>query len=140
MNLVFPAVGSVWRNIKHQTLYKVLYAGSHTETGEPLVVYQGIGDNTPADPDDVWCRPLAMWRDKFEELPDLPKDPEKFILDVLNKYGVLSAEDLKESLLREGIEGHSSSLWKLAEEGKVYFDNDWRLRLKCQTSQPQFKQ
>lgn len=60
-----PVIGSLWRNNKKQTLYKVLYAGTHTETGELLVVYQGIGDNAPAAPDDVWCRPLEMWHNKF---------------------------------------------------------------------------
>lgn len=63
----FPAVNSIWRNHKTQGLYIVRYAGSHTETGEALVVYQGYDNNEPADPDDVWCRPLKMWHDKFEE-------------------------------------------------------------------------
>lgn len=62
----YPAVNSVWRNLKKRTLYKVLYAGTHTETGEALVIYQGIEENAPADPDDVWCRPLSMWHEKFE--------------------------------------------------------------------------
>ena len=64
----FPAVNSVWRNLKKGTLYKVLYAGTHTETSEALVIYQGIDDNSPADPDEAWCRPLAMWHEKFKPL------------------------------------------------------------------------
>lgn len=68
MSEAYPAIGSIWLNNKKQALYKVLYAGTHTETGEALVVYQGIGDNEPANPDDVWCRPLKMWREKFTEV------------------------------------------------------------------------
>lgn len=63
--LAFPAIGSTWLNNKKQTLYKVLYAGTHTETGEALVVYQGVGENAPVDLNEVWCRPLAMWHEKF---------------------------------------------------------------------------
>jgi hypothetical protein len=63
----FPAVNSIWINNKTQKPYQVLYLGRHTETGEPLVVYQGIRDNAPLNPSDVWCRPLEMWRSKFTE-------------------------------------------------------------------------
>ncbi len=65
---VFPAIGSLWINNKTQRQYKVLYAGAHTETGEALVVYQGVGENAPADPGDAWCRPVEMWDEKFTPL------------------------------------------------------------------------
>jgi hypothetical protein len=66
--LAYPATGCLWRNIKTNKLYVVRYAGTHTETSEALVVYRGVADNAPADPNDVWCRPLWMWQHKFKPM------------------------------------------------------------------------
>lgn len=67
----FPAIGSVWRNLKKDTLYRVLYTGTHSETGESLVVYQeAVGDHT-INPNHVWCRPLLLWHLKFERVTEV---------------------------------------------------------------------
>lgn len=54
-------------------IYKVTAIARHTETLEPMVVYESIGG------DSVWVRPARMWFDeieyngkkckRFEELP-----------------------------------------------------------------------
>ena len=40
-------------------LYRVLYVARHSETLEPMVVYQALYGNG-----DVWVRPAAMWNEQ----------------------------------------------------------------------------
>ena len=39
--------------------YRVLYVARHSETLEPMVVYQALYGNG-----DVWVRPAAMWNEQ----------------------------------------------------------------------------
>lgn len=66
--------GGIYRHFKGN-LYKVLHVAKHSETEEPMVVYQKLyGDH------DIWVRPLDMFLDykevdgkmvkRFEEVPD----------------------------------------------------------------------
>ena len=42
-------------------LYKLLYVAKHSETLEPMVVYQALyGDHG------IWVRPAAMWNERVE--------------------------------------------------------------------------
>ena len=55
--------GGVYRHYKGN-LYKALYVATHTETEEPLAVYQALyGEYV------IWARPLAMFLDDVT-LPD----------------------------------------------------------------------
>jgi len=55
--------GGVYRHYKGN-LYKALYVAIHTETEEPLAVYQALyGEHG------IWARPLAMFLDDVT-LPD----------------------------------------------------------------------
>ena len=55
--------GGVYRHYKGN-LYKALYVATHTETEEPLAVYQALyGEHG------IWARPLAMFLDDVT-LPD----------------------------------------------------------------------
>ena len=41
--------------------YRVLYIASHSETLEPLVIYQALyGEGK------IWARPLSMWNETVE--------------------------------------------------------------------------
>jgi hypothetical protein len=53
-----PREQTIWRNVKTDHLYTVLLNGTHTETGEELVIY------TKGD-DAVWVRPLALFLERF---------------------------------------------------------------------------
>jgi hypothetical protein len=47
----------VYRHFKGKE-YQFLYLAKHSETLEPLVVYQALyGDHA------VWCRPASMWNE-----------------------------------------------------------------------------
>lgn len=51
----------IWRHFKGQE-YRVLAIARHSETCEPMVVYQALyGDG------DVWVRPAAMWNETVEQ-------------------------------------------------------------------------
>ena len=53
-------VGEKYLHFKNK-LYQVLAIATHTETGEPLVIYQalyGAGE--------IWVRPAAMWLETVE--------------------------------------------------------------------------
>ena len=54
----YPIPGQIYKHYKGG-LYEVLFMVSHSETGEPLVIYKSIlfGSN--------YARPLSMW---FEEI------------------------------------------------------------------------
>ena len=55
--------GGIYRHYK-DNLYKALYIATHTETEEPLAIYQALyGDYG------IWARPLAMFLDDVT-LPD----------------------------------------------------------------------
>ena len=42
-------------------LYRLLYVAKHSETLEPMVVYQALyGDHG------IWVRPAAMWNERVE--------------------------------------------------------------------------
>ncbi len=42
--------------------YRVLYIAKHSETLEPMVVYQALyGDG------DIWARPASMWNETVEK-------------------------------------------------------------------------
>ena len=50
----------IWRHFKGNE-YRVLAVARHSETLEPMVVYQALyGDGG------VWVRPLAMWNETVE--------------------------------------------------------------------------
>ena len=49
--------GGVYRHYKGN-LYKALYVATHTETEEPLAVYQALYGEYG-----IWARPLAMFLD-----------------------------------------------------------------------------
>lgn len=55
--------GEVYRHYKGN-LYKALYVATHTETEEPLAVYQALYGEYG-----IWARPLAMFLDDVT-LPD----------------------------------------------------------------------
>ncbi len=55
--------GGVYRHYKGN-LYKALYVAIHTETEEPLAVYQALYGEYG-----IWARPLAMFLDDVT-LPD----------------------------------------------------------------------
>ena len=56
-------LGATYRHYKGN-LYKALYIAKHTETEEPLAVYQALyGEHG------IWARPLAMFLDEVT-LPD----------------------------------------------------------------------
>ena len=55
--------GGVYRHYKGN-LYQALYVATHTETEEPLAIYQALyGEHG------IWARPLAMFLDDVT-LPD----------------------------------------------------------------------
>ena len=55
--------GAIYRHYKGN-LYKALYIAKHTETEEPLAIYQALyGEHG------IWARPLAMFLDEVT-LPD----------------------------------------------------------------------
>lgn len=55
--------GGLYRHYKGN-LYKALYVATHTETEEPLAVYQALYGEYG-----IWARPLAMFLDDVT-LPD----------------------------------------------------------------------
>ncbi|MBQ2837627.1 MAG: DUF1653 domain-containing protein [Peptococcaceae bacterium] len=55
--------GGIYRHYKGN-LYKALYVATHTETEEPLAVYQALYGEYG-----IWARPLAMFLDDVT-LPD----------------------------------------------------------------------
>jgi hypothetical protein len=52
---------NLYRNKKTGVPYKVISLGTHTETKEPMVVYQ----NSSLE-GSVWVRPLDLFKQKFE--------------------------------------------------------------------------
>ncbi len=53
-------IGGVYRHFKGR-FYKVLNLATHSETKEPMVVYQALyGDKL------IWVRPAAMWLEEVK--------------------------------------------------------------------------
>lgn len=51
----------IYRHFKGNE-YRLLYIATHSETLEPMVVYQALyGDNG------IWVRPLSMWTEEVEK-------------------------------------------------------------------------
>ncbi len=53
---VYPEIGKTYQHYKGGK-YKVLTMATHSETGEPLVIYQSILFGS------IYARPLSMWFD-----------------------------------------------------------------------------
>lgn len=53
----------IYKHSKKGKLYRVLGVAKHSETLEPLVVYEALYDN-PASK--LWVRPAAMWTELVE--------------------------------------------------------------------------
>lgn len=68
-------------------LYTILGQGTHSETGEDVIIYQNDADNR------IWVRPLTMFHDLVE-----------YKGDVVNRFDALDyvckVDDLKEDLPR----------------------------------------
>jgi hypothetical protein len=56
-------VGAFYTHFKTKNLYKVIGIGKHSETLEPLVVYEAQYDNTESK---LWCRPLEEFTGEVE--------------------------------------------------------------------------
>lgn len=50
----------IYRHFKGN-LYRLLYVASHSETLEPMVVYQALYGQQG-----IWVRPAAMWNESVE--------------------------------------------------------------------------
>lgn len=67
-----PTPGSKWRHFKG-TVATVITVAKHSETGEPLVIYECSGNAGRTNHEDgVYARPLAMFlsevdRDKYPD-------------------------------------------------------------------------
>ena len=52
--------GQIYKHYKGNT-YRILAIAKHSETLEPLVVYQDLADSAK-----IWARPIAMFEDTIE--------------------------------------------------------------------------
>ena len=52
-------VGKTYQHYKGN-IYKIIAQGKHSETEEPMVVYQSVKSG------EVWVRPKSMWNDKID--------------------------------------------------------------------------
>ena len=62
--------------------YSVLGMGTHTETGEDLVVYVNVNE-----PDKIWLRPERMWNEEVYVGGSKGKVPRFEPLDLPSKKG-----------------------------------------------------
>lgn len=63
---MIPSPGSLYKHFKG-SYYRVIGVGTHTETGERLVIYHKEGDSK------LWVRPLDMFSSKVDhdKYPDV---------------------------------------------------------------------
>ena len=62
-----PNVGSKWKHLKTDTIYRVLCISVHSETADVFVNYYKEGSDIRTCI--VWCRPLVMFMDgRFQEI------------------------------------------------------------------------
>lgn len=66
-------------NVAGKYLYQVLCIGNHTETGEPMMVYQAL-----YAPYAVWVRPLSMVYDPVDK-EKYPRAVQEYRFKVVNK-------------------------------------------------------
>ena len=59
-------IGTHYRHYKNGHEYVVLAIAHHTETGEKMVVYQGLYDTEDLGPEPVFVRPQAMFEESIE--------------------------------------------------------------------------
>ena len=63
--------GGIYRHYKGN-MYKALYVALHTETEEPLAIYQALyGDEK------IWARPLEMFLDEEQKWEEKEKQKEQ---------------------------------------------------------------
>lgn len=58
-----PKSGSLWRHIKSDSVYLVMYIGVRESTVEPDVAYMAFDEAKQAPKPPVWFRPLADFLD-----------------------------------------------------------------------------
>lgn len=58
--IVYPNIGKKYRHYKGG-LYEVITMATHTETGEPLVIYKSLLFGS------IYARPLSMWFDAIKD-------------------------------------------------------------------------
>jgi len=63
-------VGAKYRHFKNpEHIYKVIAIARHSETLEPMVVYQALYDDGFIKKGDIWVRPATMWEDDKGGIP-----------------------------------------------------------------------
>lgn len=61
MDVFDIVLGQYYRNKKNKQKYVLVDMATHSETLEPMIVYQALyGDNK------IWVRPLDLFLEKFE--------------------------------------------------------------------------
>lgn len=58
--IVYPNIGKKYKHYKGG-LYEVITMATHTETGEPLVIYKSLLFGS------IYARPLSMWFDSIKD-------------------------------------------------------------------------
>jgi len=61
-----PIKGEIWKHFKGN-LHRIYGVGTHTETGEQIVIYQLLADTEVAPK--LWCRPLSSWNELVDGRP-----------------------------------------------------------------------
>lgn len=72
---VYPEIGKIYQHYKGGK-YEVLTMATHSETGEPLVIYKSILFGS------IYARPLSMWFDiiTISKNTESPKAVNRFTL------------------------------------------------------------
>jgi hypothetical protein len=58
-----PIKAGIYKHSKKGTLYRVIGTAAHSETLEPMVVYEALYDNPESK---LWARPASMFEDMVE--------------------------------------------------------------------------